>query len=84
MKKVLFIHKYGRDFKYSVFLVDDKIAERISRLARAKMFDMAYEVASWNDLSSETQRQGKDWDSLRTVNILLAYFGKHHARKEFR
>jgi hypothetical protein len=84
MKKVLFIHKYGRDFKYSVFLVDDKIAERISRLARAKMFDMAYEVASWNDLTTEAQRQRKDWDSLRTVNILLAYFGKHHARKEFR
>ncbi|MGB9622444.1 MAG: hypothetical protein ACPL07_01240 [Candidatus Bathyarchaeia archaeon] len=83
MRKIVFIHKYGRNAAYSICLVDDNVAEKVLRLSRAKMFDLAYEVALQNDLSNESQKRSKDWDSLKTVDIMLAYFRRHHARKEW-
>lgn len=74
MKKVLFVHRYGEKWKCSIHLVEDRIAEKALRFSRQKKWDLAYKVVSQNDLATEKLRMRKDWNSLETVDILLAYF----------
>ena len=56
MKKILFIHRYGKYWKYSVYLVEDKIAEKALELSRQKMWDLAYKIVAQNDVATDQQK----------------------------
>jgi hypothetical protein len=76
MKKVLFIHRYGIEWECSIHLVDDRIANRALSLFRERMWDLAYRVIAQNNLATDEQRLEDDWNSLDTIDIVLAYFQK--------
>jgi len=74
MKKILFIHRYGKEWECSIHLVEDGIADKAVGLFRGRMWDLAYKLIVRNDLATMEQRLQDGWNSLDTVDVLLAYF----------
>jgi len=80
MKKILFIHRYGKEWECSIHLVEDGVADKALGLFRSRMWDMAYRLIAKNDLATQDQRLKADWNSLDAVDVILAHFrrGESH------
>lgn len=74
MKKVMFVHRYGKEWECSIHLVEDRVADKALGLFRSRMWDMAYRLVARNDLATQEQRLEANWNSLDMVDVILAYF----------
>jgi len=69
----MFIQKYGANWKCSIHLVEDRIAEKALKFSKAKMWGQAFEIVVRNDVATEGQRMREDWNCLDTIDIILVH-----------
>jgi phenolic acid decarboxylase len=73
VKKVMVIRAYGLDWDYELYMVQDRIAQRIEKLMDDGEWAKAYNLVTENDRTCDFYTKRRNWHSLNTIDLLLEY-----------